>query len=460
MSRRLAAAVTGLTLIAAWNAPGAGAASAPSVTVVQSLALGAVAPASTSAPSQVPPGAEPASCTRVGRAEQDRPDIHDGPLVHVVYMLPAGTKDEELDIDGTLACTVAAQNDWMRAQSGLEWRWDTAIVDTASPSDPNARVETVDVTFVRSTRAADALDSAGEVSAELILRGLDEADKRYLTYVASGGSSGVCGDAFYPLDHNFSGDVDGQFSQVYLDSVAGCGARLFGSPSSGGGTSDAIAQQELIHNDGMTPIGAPHTCTNPVPLGHICTGPLYVTPSLDPDGVDVMFPYVNGPLREKVLDRGHDDYFRHPLPIADLADSHYLQPKDAWGKPFVQPRSTGPGPSSSPSPQGEGSGDSGGTGARSVDASASRRRVRAGSRVAIAGSLSGEASCIASQKVVLHRRAVGGGRTLPQLNATSDAEGSFSFRVPVKRSTRFVVVAPATESCAKATSTPVVVTTR
>lgn len=47
---------------------------------------------------------------------------------------------------------------------------------------------------------------------------------------------------------------------------------------------------------------------------------------LDPEQVDVMYSYVGLPLNEKLLDRDHDDYFRHLLPHQDLDDSSYLEP--------------------------------------------------------------------------------------------------------------------------------------
>jgi hypothetical protein len=442
-----------LTLFGMLPGTPAGAVKRPAIAVAQTLSLGAV-PATTSAAS--PDAGEAGSfCSSVTRAELDRPDLHEGKLVHVIYMIPSGKTDEQLDTNGTLACSALAQNEWMRAQSELEWRWDTAIVDTASLADPNSRVETLDVTFIRSTQPAAALDSAGEVQTELILRGFDLDDKRYLTYVASGNDSGICGDAFYPFTHHFE-QADGQFAQVYLDSAEGCGARDFGTPATGGGLSEAIAQQELMHNDGMTPLGAPHTCTNAVlPFAHVCTGPLFVLPEVDPEGRDVMFPYVWYPLRDKFLDRGNDDYFDHGLPLAALETSPYLQPANAWGKPFVQPRN-GEGPE--PQPSATSTPDPApGLGDRSIDASAGNRRVARGGKVGIHGRISGDDGCVARQRVTLHRRDLSSDEDLAPLGATTDSKGSFSFRVRVRRPTRFVAVASETDSCVAARSAPFVV---
>lgn len=457
-SRTGIAVIAVVGLLGALPGSPAGAATRPKLAVVQTRALDTAslpAPASTSATASDVAAAGP-FCSDVTRAEQDRPDLHEGRLVHVLYVVPRGAPDEQLDTNGTLACSLLTQNVWMRAQSELEWRLDTAIVETASSSDPNARVETLDVTFVRSAQPAGALDSVQEVHTELMLRGFEDPDKRYLTYVASGSGAGVCGDAWYPTTHHL-GEVDGQYAQVYLDSAAGCGARDFGTPATGGGLSEAIAQQELMHNDGMTPLGAPHSCTNAggLPFGHLCTGPLWLLPDVDPEGRDVMFPYVWYPLRDKVLDRGNDDYFGHGLPLAALENSPYLQPANAWGKPFAEPRGqegdngAPPDEPSSAAPQGE----------RTIDVAASRNRVRAGGRVTIAGSLAGDASCTADQDLVVRRRVLSG-PSAPALRTKSSADGSFELVVRVRRSTRFVVTAPATPACGRAESRPVVVRAR
>lgn len=432
--------------------PGGASASnrSPAFRLIPTLAMPGVSAHSTTNSSAATASDAGPFCSAVQRSTTDRPDTHQGRLVHVVYMLASGATDDHLDIDGTLACSVAAQNEWLRAQTQLEWRWDTAIVDTSSPTDPNSRVETIDVTFVQSSQPASALDSGGEVMAELKIRGFDDANKRYLTYVAAGNTSGICGDAFYPLTRNFQ-EGDGQFAQVYLDSVEGCGARDFGVPATGGGLSEAIAQQELMHNDGITPIGAPHTCMNAgLPYAHVCTGPLFVLPDVDPEGVDVMFPYVYYPLREKVVDRDHDDYFRHDLPLAALEDSPYLQAAGAWGDPYVQPRGSAP-PQSSPPSAG---------GARSIDLSAGSSRVEKGGAVALSGRIHGDDPCVADQPVTLRRRLTGKPRPAPSLRATTGAAGEFELQATMKRSTRFVAVVDATADCGAARSAPVTVAVR
>lgn len=433
--------------------PSAGASSSHAkVVLVPTLSLGTSMGSTTHSADLDPSSAGP-FCSPVGRTGTDRPDIHDGPLVHVIYLLARGAADDHLDTDGTLSCSIAVQNEWLRKQSQLEWRWDTAIVDTANPADPNARVETLDVTFLQSTQPPSALDDGVGVMAELGARGFKDPNKRYLTYVAAGNDSGVCGDAFYPTTQTIDHGIE-RYSQVYLDSVEGCGARDFGIPGVGGGLSEAIAQQELMHNDGITPIGAPHSCANAaIPYAHLCTGPLFVLPEVDPEGVDVMFPYVYYPLRDKVLDRGHDDYFRHSLPIAGLEDSPYLQAAGAWGEPVVEPRRSSPAPT--PAPSGGEVQPSG----RSIELSTGAARVSRGETVELSGRLTADAPCLDDQAVTLSRREPHG-RGRPSLHAQTDATGAFSVRVVLKRSTRFIASVAETDSCSAARSRPVTVTVR
>jgi hypothetical protein len=86
-----------------------------------------------------------------------------------------------------------------------------------------------------------------------------------------------------------------------------------------------IAQQEIMHTDGIVPIGAPHGCfPNGIPA-HVCTAPLVEAPELDPERFDVMFPVAIVPLSEKKVDIGRDDYFETPGPGAGLEDSPFLE---------------------------------------------------------------------------------------------------------------------------------------
>ncbi len=267
-------------------------------------------------------------CPKVPRSEVDRPDIVEGPSVHVVYLVAADSPDQLLDARGTLNCTIEAQNQWLEEQSGLRWNIDTFL----HQRHKNGRTiisEAVDVSFVRSSIPAAKLGGATAVRDELKRLGFAQPGKRYLTYVM-GGYTTFCGDAIYPVSAHTDGNPDGIYAQVYLSSTNACKAQWFGRPGEAS-WSDAIAQQELLHTEGLAPIGAPRSCPMVLPFAHICTAALFYTEEslrLDPERVDLMYPYVSLPLSEKVLDRGHDDYFAHDLPLADLADSPYIVPAE------------------------------------------------------------------------------------------------------------------------------------
>jgi hypothetical protein len=251
------------------------------------------------------------------------------PSIHVVYLVAADSPDQLLDVDGTLNCTTQAQNHWMLEQSGLKWNFDTFLYERTRNGHKKV-TEAIDVTFVRSALPAAELGGATEVREELMRLGFAQPGKRYLTYVMAKYTT-FCGDAIYPISTPAEEPPDGIYAQVYLSATGACNAQWFGRPGNAS-WSDAIAQQELVHTEGLTAIGAPHSCPMVLPFAHVCTAALFYTGEgldLDPERVDLMFPYVSVPLSEKVLDRGRDDYFDHDLPLTDFIDSPYLVPAEA-----------------------------------------------------------------------------------------------------------------------------------
>jgi hypothetical protein len=258
------------------------------------------------------------------RAGADRPDQASGRQIHVVYLVPKDYPDEHLDELGVIEDSMRSSNLWMKQQAGRKWRLDTyrfSWDDPATAAVDPVNINAVDVTFIKSNAPSSALDAIAEVESELVRNNLRDANKRYLSYVASN-AGGVCGEAWYP----FNDGEDGQYSTVYLNSAAGCRAKDFAPNATTPSYTETIAIQEMIHNDGMVPIGAPHGC-GPVGLpAHVCNPALSVaTPQLDPEWTDVMYPFVGLPLSQKFLDQDHLDYFGHPYPLRDLDTSVYLE---------------------------------------------------------------------------------------------------------------------------------------
>jgi hypothetical protein len=260
------------------------------------------------------------------RTEVDRPDEKTGRQLHVIYLVPAAAPDDRLDELGIIEDSMRSMNVWMKQQTGnQQWRYDTYTFQPAGSPTP---VEAVDVTFVASDKVGSQLTGVGAVQAELEAKGFDDPNKRYLSYVASN-AGGVCGDAWYPTAPD-AAPVDGKYSDIYLYSSAGCRAREYAPNATTPSYTESIAMQEMIHNDGIVPLTAPHDClVSLLAFGHVCTGPLWaadvVGQGLDPERFDVMYPYVGLPLNEKKLDEDHLDYYRHLLPYKDLEQGLYLE---------------------------------------------------------------------------------------------------------------------------------------
>jgi len=255
-----------------------------------------------------------------GRATADRPDIVEGSKLHVIYFTPSDGQDNQLDTNGVLEDSVASMNGFLQADIGRGLRFDT-FLDRKTPR--------LDVSFVRGEQTAsqysqtDHPDGAfGAVTEELEHRGwtAGAAVKRYLVYYEGPAESGgICGTAYVNIAGGFA-----QWSVVWLGSSPGCGARDFGTPETGGGMSESIALHENFHNEGMVPLEALHQCW--AFTFHLCTaGAGAAVDALDPENVDLMFPFVTFALRDKVVDRGRDDYYDHPFPHRDMAESPFWE---------------------------------------------------------------------------------------------------------------------------------------
>ena len=238
--------------------------------------------------------------------------------MHVVYLTTTDQPAPALDRLGMLEDSVRAQDAWMREASGLRWRLDVFEFRVRGQRRP---VRAVDVTFVQAGVPSEQLTTLADIRGVLEAKGLDQPGKRYLVYAAVDAGP-VCGEGEYPLSSDPA--VVGAYSAVYLFSDAGCGSLDLAADRRSPSWAETIAQQELMHNDGAVPMTAPHDC-KPTATAHVCTPGLVAT-GLDPETRDVMFPFASGPLSDKQLDLGRDDYFRHGLPHRDLADSPHLAP--------------------------------------------------------------------------------------------------------------------------------------
>lgn len=278
-----------------------------------SLAVAAFAPAQAHDPVRIvrtlvlePTGASAASVAAAATAcgtrgsEGNQRDVTAADQTQVIYFVPRTFCDEGLD--GTpLANSMKSLNAWLVSQGARPMRLDKTSTGA------------LDIVFLRAAQGPSAYEGLDGIAQEIGARGFNAPNKRYLIFAALDFDA-VCGEAEFP----------GAYAAVYLNSDAGCGTRSFGNGTvSGAGKAEIVSGQEAIHNEGIVGFLAPHNC---VPfLAHVCTPGLVLAQSLDPERVDLMFPFVVGlKLGAKVLDRGRDDYFKAPLAIPDLDESTFF----------------------------------------------------------------------------------------------------------------------------------------
>jgi hypothetical protein len=232
------------------------------------------------------------------RATVDRPDDHIGYQIHVVYAVPSDGFDEQLDIDGTLALSVAAWNEWLAVQTGgSRLRLDTHF-------------GVLDVTFARldSTAAeiaAEGLWAPFQIEADLGFR-LEESFKIYAVYYGARGDA--CGQ----------GGLDLRSSIVYMHGRDGACGGTFASSVDQFGPLEVTMLHELMHTLGAAPSCAPHRTA----LGHVSDDP-----------ADIMYEgdEFSPPIH---LDVGHDDYWAHAnTGCPDAARSVFLDPLPPGARP-------------------------------------------------------------------------------------------------------------------------------
>jgi hypothetical protein len=238
------------------------------------------------------------------RLAADRPDDATGPQVHVMYVVPSDSDDRQLDVDGTLARSVASFHTWFSQHSnGLAFRFDTFE-------------GALDITFHRLSRTNAQMIAFGagvvtEIERELRNAGHINPNKLYIAYY-DGGSTYACGGAAWPPH------VPGQMAAMYLRGTPGgmqCGAQQFvTSPTQFPRYWEFAMLHDFVHVLGVVADNAPN---------HTAAYPAHV-----PDRNDLMYA---GPLpwiydATTVVDVGGNDYFGNALPagVTRLDDSPFL----------------------------------------------------------------------------------------------------------------------------------------
>ncbi len=231
------------------------------------------------------------------RSSIDRPDDIAGSQVHVVYVLPRGARDRELDTKVDIANSVAAFQGWLARATRMQIRFDLYQGD-------------LDVSFFELSRPDDEMRPFGsfvvsEIERELALAGVIQPDKRYLIYYDGTTAAFVCGGAAWPPT------VGGQVAAIYLRA---CPGELARRPNDSPGYWEFAALHDLLHTLGIVSSAAPHHTVNS--WGHV------------PEPEDLMYGGGTSPWEPTTVDVNGDDYFAPYLPdgLSNLATSAFMEP--------------------------------------------------------------------------------------------------------------------------------------
>jgi len=239
----------------------------------------------------------------VQRATTDRPDdlATDRWQVHAMYVVPADGQDRELDLEGSIARSVAAFQTWLAEQSG----GSRLAVDTFE-GELDVTFHRLDVTdadmAANDPRIRDVLDAL------LAEAGFDSPRKLYALYY-DGRSDYSCGGGAWPPQ------LVGRAAALYLHGeppgAPPCDTNTLGASPTEPGYLDLGMLHEMFHT-----LGAVGTCApNHTLAGHTSDAP-----------TDLMYSG-DEPWYASALDVGNDDYWGHGRSdCTDLARSVFLDP--------------------------------------------------------------------------------------------------------------------------------------
>ncbi|MBI5931756.1 MAG: hypothetical protein HY862_20770 [Chloroflexi bacterium] len=237
------------------------------------------------------------------RATTDLPDDITGYQVHVMYVLPSDGVDEELDINGAIATSVGAFQNWLANQTGGQ----KLRMDTFEGA--------LDITFWQLSTDEAVLASQGAfirdaIEAELKSSGFNNPEKLYAVYYG-GNAMDTCGGGAWPP--TLVGSVAAMYLKgTYTDpTVPPCASNPLARDENTPGYIDFAMLHEILHTLGIVPECAPHQTRS----GHS---------SDDPS--DLMYAG-DEPWQPSILDIGRDDYYGHGKPdCLDLAKSVFMDP--------------------------------------------------------------------------------------------------------------------------------------
>lgn len=235
-----------------------------------------------------------ATIASITRATADRPDEVAGDQIHVLYAVPSDGADGSLDLNGTIAKTLASMNTWLAGQAaGRRFKLDTF----------NGALDT---TFVRLPKTDSAYDTFGigkraEIEKDLGSLGLLNPAKRYAVYYDGTNPRGC-------VEPNRPGDSVGFTAIMYLK---GCTNSFASNASAPAGLREYQMLRGLLRSLGAVSPAAP----NFVPDGFV-----------DNDATDVMYQGTLG-WNPSILDANKMNYYNPaglPVGIFNLAGSTFM----------------------------------------------------------------------------------------------------------------------------------------
>ncbi len=259
-------------------------------------------------PSDPGGGGPPPPPPEFARQTTDQPDLFaDEYQVHVIYAVPQDGQDNELDMTGEIAGSIAAANEFFLAASGGK------IIRFDFTADGDLDVSFLRLPDLDAEYAANGLFAREAIQADVLAAGFTDPRKIYLVYY-DGTNDKACGGA-PPLG---TGDpVTVLYLQGAVPGFVPCGSNPLAPDIGPAGYWEWSAVHEAVHAFGYVDTCAPnYNASRPAHVGD--------------DPSDLMYAG-SEPWLPTTVDPGQDDYYGANVPAAcarNLFFSAFLEPRD------------------------------------------------------------------------------------------------------------------------------------
>ena len=259
----------------------------------------------TNIPTTLPGQSLPERNTEKPFSLADRPDDVDGYQLHFIYAVPKDGRDDLLDVNGTIALSAEAMDNWLEGKTGHRLRYDTFQGQ-------------LDISFLpldADSQTINDLDTdiLAYIEHKIKTLGFDSSHKLFVVYYDGFFTTqeGYCGLAAYPPEG--AGQTAVLVLRGYNPTYDTVCPRQFTKSADFTGYFELTILHEVLHLLGMVPDCAPHDAD-----GHV-----------NDSAQDLMYYEYDGsysPLYT-YLDYHNDDYYNTgKLDCPDLARSAFLDP--------------------------------------------------------------------------------------------------------------------------------------